>query len=187
MACACVRQVDAEVVIQEIWNAKKLYEQEKQAPVHLQDFIYTHLVRYHCYHRAYPQIPLLLSCASHAQQSIAQSCIRHSIGVTEVLSCASCAQPSIAPPCMRHTVGMAELLSLCILCTLCTGSALYLAHNQSPQDCYQCVSCAQLSTCRALYMADNQIIVLPSMCVSDAQPQTCPALHAACAATSLVG
>ena len=38
-------QMEAELAIQEIWNAKKLYEQEKQTPVHLQDFIHTHLVR----------------------------------------------------------------------------------------------------------------------------------------------
>ena len=38
-------QVDAEMALQEIWNAKKLYEQEKQSPVHLQDFLYLFLVR----------------------------------------------------------------------------------------------------------------------------------------------
>jgi len=80
------------VAIQEIWNAKKLYEQEKQAPIHLQDFLYTHLVRYDCYHQAHGQIIILLSCAS-------------------------CTQLSIAQPCMRHTVGFTELPSLCVLCT----------------------------------------------------------------------
>jgi hypothetical protein len=57
------------MAIQEIWNAKKLYEQEKQAAVHLQDFMYTHLVRYDCYHRAHTRIIILLSCASRAQLS----------------------------------------------------------------------------------------------------------------------
>lgn len=38
-------QVDAEMALQEIWNAKKLHEQEKQSPVHLQDFLYLFLVR----------------------------------------------------------------------------------------------------------------------------------------------
>ena len=38
-------QVDAEMALQEIWHAKKLYEQEKQTSVHLQDFLYLFLVR----------------------------------------------------------------------------------------------------------------------------------------------
>ena len=38
-------QLEAEVASQEIWNAKKLYEQEKQCPLHLQDFLYLYLVR----------------------------------------------------------------------------------------------------------------------------------------------
>lgn len=38
-------QVDAEMALQEIWNAKKLYEQEKQSSLHLQDFLYIFLVR----------------------------------------------------------------------------------------------------------------------------------------------
>ncbi len=36
------------MAIQEIWNAKKLHEQEKQTAVHLQDFMYMHLVRSDC-------------------------------------------------------------------------------------------------------------------------------------------
>ena len=80
------------MAIQEIWNAKKLYEQEKQASVHLQDFIYTHLVRYDCYYRAHPQIIV-------------------------VLPCASCAQLSIAQPCMRRTFKVKELPSMYVFCT----------------------------------------------------------------------
>ncbi|KAL3145204.1 hypothetical protein ABBQ32_000953 [Trebouxia sp. C0010 RCD-2024] len=38
-------KVEAETAIQEIWNAKKLYEQEKQSSTHLQDFLYLYLVR----------------------------------------------------------------------------------------------------------------------------------------------
>ena len=33
------------MAIQEIWNAKKLHEQEKGTAVHLQDFMYLYLVR----------------------------------------------------------------------------------------------------------------------------------------------
>ena len=43
---ACTVQAEAELAAQEIWQAKKLYEQEKQSPVHLQDFLYGYLVRY---------------------------------------------------------------------------------------------------------------------------------------------
>ena len=38
-------QVEAEMAIQEIWSAKKVHEQEKHSPVHLQDFFYLYLVR----------------------------------------------------------------------------------------------------------------------------------------------
>ena len=38
-------QVEAEMAIQEIWNAKRLHEGEKGAAVHLQDFFYLYLVR----------------------------------------------------------------------------------------------------------------------------------------------
>ena len=38
-------QLEAEMAILDIWNAKKLHEQEKQCPVHLQDFLYLYLVR----------------------------------------------------------------------------------------------------------------------------------------------
>ena len=94
------------MAIQEIWNAKKLYEQEKQASVHLQDFLYTHLVRYDCCYRAHTQIIVVLPCASCAQLSIAQPYMQHSLRVTEpainmclVHSCL------LAEHCTWHTLG----------------------------------------------------------------------------------
>ena len=41
----CAVQTEAELATQEIWQAKKLHEQEKQSAVHLQDFFYGYLVR----------------------------------------------------------------------------------------------------------------------------------------------
>ena len=55
---------------QEIWNSKKLFEQEKQSPVHLQDFMYMHLVRCNPWHPACMRTVLLhlttiTDCLSH--------------------------------------------------------------------------------------------------------------------------
>ena len=85
------------MAIQEVWSAKKLCEQEKQASVHLQDFLYTHLVRYDCCYRAHTQIIILLSCALCAQLSITQCCTLRSLRVTKLLLCPSHAQLSICP------------------------------------------------------------------------------------------
>ena len=93
------------MAIQEIWNAKKLYEQEKQASVHLQDFMYTHLVRYGCCYLAHTQIIMLLSCASHAQQSIAQPCMWHTGRLTEpAISVRLVHSCLLAEHCTWHTI-----------------------------------------------------------------------------------
>ncbi|KAL0022336.1 hypothetical protein WJX77_001433 [Trebouxia sp. C0004] len=68
-------KVDAEMAIQEIWNAKKLYEQEKQASAHLQDFMYTHLVRKYGDPRMVLEVGYNLTYSWHKYSCDADCCL----------------------------------------------------------------------------------------------------------------
>ncbi|KAL0046820.1 hypothetical protein WJX82_010732 [Trebouxia sp. C0006] len=68
-------KVDAEMAIQEVWSVKKLCEKEKQASVHLQDFLYTHLVRKYGDPRMVLEVGYNLTYSWHKYSSDADCCL----------------------------------------------------------------------------------------------------------------